>query len=159
MKGAALLFLSREPDGKAPVERVRLDTLVARLVEDHEHLLAGREARFVVGESAPLWLGCPEAIVRIVVGNLLRNAAENSFHGEIAVRLEDGRLSVQDSGTGFDTVAAARRYTQALRESAKQGGGQGLGLFLTRRICERFGWTMRITSDPAQGTLVELIFP
>jgi len=156
---AALLFLSREPDGKAPVERVRLDTLVARLVEDHEHLLAGKEARFVVEDLAPLWLDCPEAIVRIVVGNLLRNAAENSFAGDIVVGLAGGRLRVQDSGAGFDTVAAARRYTQALRESAKQGGGQGLGLFLTRRICERFGWTMRITSDLARGTSVELIFP
>ena len=90
---------------------------------------------------------------------MLRNAAENSFSGDITVALTGGCLSVQDSGAGFDTVEAARRYTQALRESAKQGGGQGLGLFLTRRICERFGWTMRITSDPAQGTLVELIFP
>jgi len=156
---AALLFLSREPDGKAPVERVRLDTLVARLVEDHEHLLAGKEAHFVVEEMAPLWLDCPEAIARIVVGNVLRNAAENTFAGEIVINLAGGHLRVQDNGTGFDTVAAARRYTQALRESAKQGGGQGLGLFLTRRICERFGWTMRITSDPAQGTLVELMFP
>ncbi len=156
---AALLFLSREPDGKAPEERVRLDTLVARLVEDHEHLLAGKQARFVLQEMEEHWLACPEAIVRIVAGNVLRNAAENSFEGEISVRLAGGRLSVHDCGAGFDTVAAARRYTQALRESAKQGGGQGLGLFLTRRICERFGWTMRITSDTAQGTLVELAFP
>lgn len=154
---AALLFLSRE-DGKAPLETTRLDALVLTLIDDHRHLLEGKDAHFVVEALAPLTVNCPEAIARIVVGNLLRNAAENSYQGDIRVRLVDGRLSIQDSGAGFDTVAAARRYTQALRKSAKQGGGQGLGLFLTRRVCERFGWTLTISSNPAHGTLAEMTF-
>jgi len=154
---AALLFLSRE-DGKAPLETTRLDSLVMTLIDDHQHLLDGKHAHFVVDALEPLTVNSPEAIVRIVVGNLLRNAAENSYQGSIEVRLAGGRLSIQDSGEGFDTVAAARRYTQALRNSAKQGGGQGLGLFLTRRVCERFGWTLKVSSNPAHGTLAEMIF-
>ncbi|TWI67411.1 signal transduction histidine kinase [Pseudoduganella lurida] len=156
---SALLYLSREPDGRVLTETTRLDTLVTVLVEDHQHLLERKEVRFVVGRLDPLSLACPEALVRIVVGNLLRNAAENSFRGTIAVTLADRRLAIQDSGSGFDTVAAARRYTQALRGSTRLGGGQGLGLFLTRRVCERFGWTLAIASDPARGTLVEMQFP
>lgn len=156
---AALLYLSREPDGKAPVETTRLDALVTALVDDHAYLLAGKEATFQVGVLQPLWVGSPEAIVRIVVGNLLRNAAENSWQGTIAVNLHGECLSIQDSGPGFDTAAAARRYTQALRNSTKLGGGQGLGLFLTRRVCERFGWTLIMSSDASRGTLAELRFP
>ncbi|GGX94611.1 sensor histidine kinase [Massilia dura] len=156
---AALLFLSREAEARAPVEAIRLDSLAAVLVDDHEHLLQGAQASFVVAELQPLWVECPEAIARIVVGNLLRNAAENSHEGAITVTLADHCLSIQDNGAGFDTVAAARRYTQALRDSTKQGGGQGLGLFLTRRICERFGWTLTISSNPGSGTLAELRFP
>ncbi|WP_306397096.1 sensor histidine kinase [Telluria beijingensis] len=154
---AALLFLSRE-DGKAPLETTRLDSLVTTLIDDHQHLLDGKSAHFVVETLEPLTVNCPEAILRIVVGNLLRNAAENSYQGAIRVRLAGGRLGIQDSGEGFDTVAAARRYTQALRNSAKQGGGQGLGLFLTRRVCERFGWTLTISSNPSHGTLAEMTF-
>ena len=154
---AALLFLSRE-DGKAPLETTRLDALLLALIDDHRHLLDGKDAHFVVEALEPLTVNSPEAIARIVVGNLLRNAAENSYQGAIRVSLAQGRLSIQDSGAGFDTVAAARRYTQALRTSAKQGGGQGLGLFLTRRVCERFGWTLAISSDPAHGTLAEMTF-
>lgn len=156
---AALLFLSREADARTPVEITRLDTLIALLVDDHEHLLQGEQASFVVAEVQQFWVECPEAIIRIVVGNLLRNAAENSHQGPIRIRLTGGCLSIQDQGKGFDTVAAARRYTQALRDSTKQGGGQGLGLFLTRRICERFGWTLKISSNPGSGTLAELRFP
>ena len=156
---AALLFLSREADGNTPLESTRLDALIAVLVDDHAHLLDGKDARFEVEELQPLWVDSPEAILRIVVGNLLRNAAENTWQGAIRIRLADGRLTVQDSGAGFDTVAAARRYTRALRDSAKQGGGQGLGLFLTRRVCERFGWRLTMSSHPGQGTLAELRFP
>lgn len=155
---AALLFLSREPNGVALSETTRLDRLVAVLVDDHAHLVQRKSARFVVEALQPLSLNCPEAIARIVVGNLLRNAAENTYDGAITVRLVDGRLSIQDSGAGFDTVAAARRYTQGLRDSTKHGGGQGLGLFLIRRVCERFGWRLHISSDPARGTLAEMEF-
>ncbi|SFU83153.1 hypothetical protein [Pseudoduganella namucuonensis] len=46
----------------------------------------------------------------------------------------------------------------SLRNSAKLGGGQGLGLFLTKRICERFGWSLTIDSTIAEGTLAQLRF-
>jgi signal transduction histidine kinase len=156
---AALLFLSREADHAAPVETTRLDALLTLLVDDHRHLLDGKAARFTVEQLQPLWVDCPEAILRIVVGNLLRNAAENTYQGDICIRLAESRLAIQDSGAGFDTLEAARRYTRALRDSTKQGGGQGLGLFLTRRVCERFGWRLTMASHPGQGTLAELTFP
>ena len=155
---AALLFLSREADASAPLETTNLGSLVAVLVEDHQHLLAGKNVQFVVEELETQWVSCPQAILRIVVGNLLRNAAENSHQGEIRIKLAEGCLRIQDSGEGFDTVAAARRYTQALRESTRYGGGQGLGLFLTRRVCDRFGWTLTLSSDPRHGTLAQMVF-
>lgn len=156
---SALLFLSREEVPGAPQETIQLDVLITPLVEDHGHLLQGKSAAFVIEALQPLGVQCPDAMVRIVVSNLLRNAAENSFDGVIGISLTGNCLRIQDSGAGFDTVAAARRYTQALQESTKQGGGQGLGLFLNRRICERFGWSLKISSEPSSGTLAELYFP
>ena len=153
---AALLYLSREPDGHMPHESTRLDALLEVLVAEHRHLLEGKQVQYVLGPAAPCWVPAPEAMVRIVIGNLLRNAAENSYEGVIDVRLEDGCLSVRDCGAGFDTVAAARRYSAALRNSAKLGGGQGLGLFLTKRICERFGWSLTVSSTVSEGTLAQL---
>ncbi len=47
-----------------------------------------------------------------------------------------------------EALAAARRYTQALRTSAEQGGGQGLGLFLTRRVCEHLNaWGTQLSPE------------
>lgn len=155
---SALLYLSREPDGQALNESTRVDALLEVLVADHRHLLGGKLVDYVLDEVEPKWVQAPEAMVRIVIGNLLRNAAENSYEGAIVVALQAGCLTVRDCGIGFDTVAAARSYSMSLRNSAKLGGGQGLGLFLTRRICERFGWSLSITSTVSKGTLAELRF-
>jgi signal transduction histidine kinase len=155
---AALLYLSREPDARAPAETTRVDALLEVLVADHRHLLEGKLVDYTLETFAPLWVNAPEAMARIVIGNLLRNAAENSYEGEIHVVLHGGCLSVRDCGTGFDTVAAARRYSLSLRNSVKLGGGQGLGLFLTKRICERFGWTLAVESTISKGTLAQLRF-
>ncbi|MGX1171650.1 ATP-binding protein [Pseudomonas sp. R151218B TE3479] len=155
---SALLFLSREPDQLNPVEHTRLDTLTAALMEDHEHLLQGAGAAFVIAEFDPVVLDCPEAMVRIVVSNLLRNAAEHSNEGPIRISLTAHRLSIQNGTEGFDAAETARRYTRAMLDTREQGGGQGLGLFITRRICERFGWNLKISSTAANETVAELHF-
>ncbi|MCC8553791.1 hypothetical protein [Xanthomonas hortorum] len=45
-----------------------------------------------------------------------------------------------------------------MKHSVKQGGGSGLGLFLTQRICERFGWRLHLESTIAEGTLAMIDF-
>lgn len=154
----ALLYLSREPDGNAKVETTRVDLILQELMQDHEHLLAFKPARFVLVECVSLSVEAPEAMVRIVIANLLRNAAENTQKGDVTVSLTPQRLRVSDSGEGFDPVEAARSYSAALQTSMKPGGGRGLGLFLTKRICERFKWSLAISSAVSKGSVVDIRF-
>jgi len=60
-----------------------------------------------------------------------------------------------DSGSGFDPVEVARRYRESLRAAAPIRG-QGLGLFLISRICDRFGWKFSIENLPFSGTRARL---
>ena len=55
-------------------------------------------------------------------------------------------------------MEAARSYSAALQSSMKPGGGRGLGLFLTKRICERFKWSLALSSSVNQGAVVEVRF-
>ncbi len=155
---SALLYLSREPDGNTKTETSRVDLILQELMQDHEHLLAFKPARFLLVDCVSLSVNAPEAMVRIVIANLLRNAAENTQKGEVTVSLSRERLRVADSGEGFDAVEAARSYSAALQSSMKPGGGRGLGLFLTKRICERFKWSLAISSEVNKGSVVEVRF-
>jgi signal transduction histidine kinase len=154
----ALLYLSREPTPAEREEITVLHGLLPDLVHDHLYLVSAKPVEYRVNDLEPLTLRAPESMVRIAVGNLLRNAADHTYVGEIRVSLVKDRLYIRDSGEGFDTAKAAEHYTASLRYSVKQGGGSGLGLFLTRRICERFGWRLHLESSIPEGTLAMIDF-
>jgi signal transduction histidine kinase len=154
----ALLYLAREPEPQDGVADVALlHEILPRLVRDHEHILRGKSAQLSVGvaEIAPTFIAAPEAMLRIAISNLLRNAIENTEVGYIEIALEGGVVCVTDSGSGFDPVEAARRYRDSLRSPGRVRG-QGLGLFLIGRICDRFGWKLSIEPLALGGTRARL---
>jgi signal transduction histidine kinase len=152
----ALLYLARETSSTdGPQEITALHTLLPKLICDHEHLLVGKPVRFEIKQLAPTIIDASEAMVRIAVGNLMRNAVENTAAGCIEVSLQDGVVGITDSGSGFDPVEVARRYRESLRAAAPIRG-QGLGLFLISRICDRFGWQFSIENLPLSGTRARL---
>lgn len=152
----ALLYLAREPVADArPADVTALHELLPRLVRDHEHLLRDKDARLHAGVLEPTFVAVPEAMLRIAISNLVRNAVENTGSGSVELSLAGGVVTVTDSGRGFDPVEAARRYRDSLRNAAPTRG-QGLGLFLIGRICERFGWTLSIDPGAHGGTQARL---
>lgn len=152
----ALLFLARESEaGSGPEEVSVLHELLPRVVEDHQHLLGQATTALRIGQLDPTIVAAPEAMVRIAVSNLTRNAIENTDTGYVELSLRDGIICVTDSGSGFDPVEAARRYRESLRHGAP-ARGQGIGLFLIGRICDRFGWKLSIDSTAMGGTRAAL---
>ena len=152
----ALLYLAREtPPAAGPQEITAIHTLLPQLVADHEYLLQDKPVRLRAIDLEPTIIEAPEAMVRIAAGNLIRNAVENTSEGCIDVSIQDGVICISDSGSGFDPVEAARRYRDSLR-SAMPIRGQGLGLFLISRICDRFDWHFSIENLPMNGTRAKL---
>lgn len=152
----ALLYLAREPSSRPePMEITVLHDLLPRLLADHEYLLGDKPAKLRLGEVEPTFIAAPEAMVRIAVSNLIRNAVESTEDGEIELSLRACVISVTDSGSGFNPVEAARRYRETLRQSAPIRG-QGLGLFLIGRICDRFNWKLTIEQAAGGGTRAAL---
>lgn len=152
----ALLYLAREtPPSAGPQEITAIHMLLPKLVADHEYLLADKPVRLRAIDLEPTVIDAPEAMVRIAVGNLIRNAVENTSEGCIEVSIQHGVICISDSGSGFDPVEAARRYRDSLR-AAMPIRGQGLGLFLISRICDRFGWHFSIETLPLSGTRARL---
>jgi signal transduction histidine kinase len=152
----ALLYLAREASlSAAPQELTAVHMLLPKLVMDHEYLLADKPVRFRVLDLEPTLIEAPEVMVRIAVGNLIRNAVENTSEGCIEISFKDCVICISDSGIGFDPVEAARRYRDSLR-AAMPIRGQGLGMFLISRICDRFGWHFSIETPPLSGTRARL---
>jgi signal transduction histidine kinase len=46
-----------------------------------------------------------------------------------------------------------------VRGEGHRRGGHGVGLTIVRRLSDRFGWPVTISSQPDVGTAVEIRFP
>jgi signal transduction histidine kinase len=90
------------------------------------------------------------------IRNLLLNGIHYTEPGRIEVRVEPGRLSVQDTGIGIPPQDLERIFERRFRGT--QSRGLGLGLYLVKRICDRLDWQVEVTSRSEQGARFDLFF-
>jgi len=151
-----LLILARDPARlNALSEPVALAQLLPDIVADHRHLCMGRELMVKADVLADVVILAPVGVVQAAVGNLLRNAIENSDRGVIEVSLSnEAVLSIEDPGHGMPPEQIAAVYARAAK--GERAFRSGIGLDLIQRLCEHLGWQFTIHSTPGQGTRVVL---
>ncbi len=103
-----------------------------------------------------------------ILFNLLSNAVKFTDEGRIEIRggrTADGRsiwFEVEDSGCGMDQETASRvfgRFEQASARTARQHGGTGLGLTISRRLAEMLGGSLGVVSEEGKGSTFRLEIP
>lgn len=111
----------------------------------------------------PLRLTADEAKFRQVVLNLLLNALAASPAGsEITLsadlQSDSGLLmfSIEDHGSGMTPEVLQQAMQPFFTTKAN---GTGLGLPISRRIVEQFGWTLNLESELGRGTRVMIHIP
>ncbi len=143
-----LIELARAEQHTAAPEDVRLDVLVADVVE------RARRNRPEVSYSVTLEpttvQGVPATIER-AVGNLLDNAAKWSQPGEsVEVELRGGQLVVRDHGPGIPEEDLPYVFDRFYRARAARGmPGSGLGLAIVRQVAESHGGD--VVAERAEG--------
>ncbi|MDR2838544.1 MAG: HAMP domain-containing histidine kinase [Azonexus sp.] len=144
------LQLARAKDGRATTgDGVTLAALAGQLAAIWQPEIAARGLNFTLrfdDEIAGLW---QPTLLRVVINNLLRNAAHYTEQGEIRLIVGDGGFRVEDTGPGITEEDMDKLFRPFVRGQHARGEGLGLGLSLARRICERQGW--RITASNLDG--------
>ena len=134
-----------------------LDELLPGIVEDHRHLTQDKDLALRLSLPQPVRITAPVVIVQAAIGNLLRNAIENSDRGVIDIRLDaDATVTISDPGHGMSPEEISRIYARLARDEGRDGGG--IGLDLIARLCEHLGWRLDIDSAPERGTIARLRF-
>lgn len=152
----ALLFLAREED-RSTATTCALDEVLRAAVDAHREAAANGALELHCEIAAPQAVGASAVMAHVVVGNLIDNAIQHAERGRIDVRLEPGRLVVQDTGKGIASEEMARVFDYRYR--GPQSRGMGLGLYLVKRICDRLGWHIQASSLPGAGTRFDVVFP
>lgn len=106
-----------------------------------------------------------------VIANLLGNAVKFTNQGEIRIQGDAEpdqsgrlrlRLSVCDTGIGIapqDQERIFEPFVQADMSNTRQYGGTGLGLSISRKLAQRMGGALLVSSTPGQGSCFTLEIP
>lgn len=113
-------------------------------------------------------LQADERLVRQMLLNLLSNAIKFTPEGgrvEIAAALlgeGDMAIRVRDSGIGMSDRQLQKvfePFSQGDSMRAREAGGSGLGLPITKRLVELHGGRIHLASRKSSGTTATLVFP
>ncbi len=103
--------------------------------------------------------------LKVVLKNLLGNAAKYTHVGLITVRTElrDGgvEFAVADTGIGIapELVPAIFEAFRQVGEGVPLQGGVGLGLYIVRRLLGELGGSVQVESEPGRGSTFRVFVP
>lgn len=143
----SLLHLARN---KADVDDgvvTNVNELVPDLLFEVEDTLDESAVVMNLQETASLLVNTQEATLRIVLGNLLRNAYMYTEQGQILVVIMSNAVSITDTGPGLTAEQQRRIFEPFYREDTLGGSGVGLGLALVKSTCENFDWELTVESE------------
>ncbi|MFF8093557.1 ATP-binding protein [Streptomyces sp. NPDC016675] len=136
------------------------DTAVAALLTAKSSLAAERRVALRVSDRTALDRLAPAdaADVATVVGNLVDNAVDaaaapgDGQEAWVEVELRQDatgvEIVVRDSGPGVAPELAREVFSHGFTTKAARQGERGIGLALTRLVCERHGGEISVTNTP-----------
>jgi signal transduction histidine kinase/CHASE3 domain sensor protein len=166
-----ILDLSKIEAGKLIIEPqpVELGDLVAGVAQQWPQPIRDGAVRLethVPDDIEPV-LADPGRLRQVLL-NLIDNAVKFTEHGAVRVSVEAcpgtrtaARIRVSDTGIGIppDRLAAVfESFEQAESSTSRNFGGTGLGLPISRALCELMGFRLTATSEAGRGSefVVEL---
>lgn len=161
-----LLTLARlEAASAAPALAVDLGALARRVAGELVYVALGRQQEITVLVDADCPVAANEALLGVLVRNLIDNALRYSPDGarvDVMVhRHANGAvLQVQDSGPGMAQDAIAHLGERFFRVLGNDQTGSGLGWSIVRRLLDVFGAEAQIgRSQELGGLLVRVYWP
>lgn len=158
-----VLQLSRRESGRP--ERMRLGPWLEDFAEEFTATLELQEGELEIGNMPETFeVRMDKSHLRQVLWNLCDNAVKYASEtGGILVELRADRLQsqgrpyveVRDHGLGVDTATAEKMFEPFYTE---RSGGTGLGLYISRELCELNRATLLHLDRPGGGSIFRIVF-
>jgi signal transduction histidine kinase len=154
---ADLAAVARVCRDDLPVEPVGLADAAREAAAEVNQLFPGHSIEYHFGELAPV-LTVSRLALRQVFVQLLRNAVQAAVPGR-PLRIDIGSRTgpaglefwVADNGRGVPAEQLPNLFLPF-----PPGGGTGLGLFVVRQIITNWGGTVRVESEPGEGSIATI---
>ncbi len=156
----ALLLLARE-ESPADVGPVRLISAIEDALDLVTDTLQARGIQTRIEVNRGLHVEANRSALALVLSNLVDNAVRYTNSGHVSFVYADGWLQIEDTGRGIPPDALPHVFERFYQVGAAHAAapGFGIGLSIVRKVCDRYGWSIRMESEPGSGTRVSLRLP
>ena len=146
---------------------IDLGTTCEAAIERMHAVARLRGVKIDFATNGPVRLAADPDDLELVWSNLLENAIRFSPSGEeVQLRArsngQQAYVEVEDNGPGIPEPELAHvfeRFHRSDRSRARDTGGYGLGLAISRALIEAYGGTITPKSSPGQGTRMVVHLP
>lgn len=169
-----ILDLSKIEAGKVEIEHTAfspqkcVDEVCAFFADQAR--AASLKLDFRIDPGVPMFVNGDESRVRQILVNLIGNALKFTERGGVTVQLSCSRgeqadggtrrtarlfFAVSDTGVGIPAEKLAllfQPFTQVDSSARRRRDGTGLGLLISKRLCELMGGTVSVESRPGEGS-------
>ncbi len=132
---------------------------------------AGLKLDMKVDPNVPVFINGDQSRFRQVLMNLVGNAIKFTENGGVEVRISSTRSSqvdadgmcglrlfaeIKDTGIGIPPERITelfKPFNQMDSSSTRRRGGTGLGLVISKRLCELMGGAISVDSTPGEGSI------
>ncbi|WP_430473138.1 sensor histidine kinase [Thalassospira lucentensis] len=150
-----LLWLGRENTPLSETETLNFPAFIEQEISDLSYLMEGKHVTCSFTPDHPdTLIAVSRPALMIVVSNLIRNAFQHTPKGQVTITLTGSEIRVEN------TISTCNGQCTTPQ-------GEGIGLHLVRRICERLDWDctpthlanggMSVTFDPGADKLVQSV--
>lgn len=153
-----LLLLAREESSPLPEDDVLINDLLSNLIEQVGRAVTNDKISVEIEQNCLLSVPAAEKVLSILLTNLLRNAFSYTQAGTVCITIDENRVTIADTGIGMEQKQLKQVFEPFYRVQETQNG-HGLGLTIVKRLCNRFGWKLKIRSKPGEGTAISVVFP
>lgn len=161
LEGWTRQLLTYARPANAHIEAVDVNAVLREALDGFRRDLErhGTRSRLDLAPELPPISGEP-AILQQLFGSLIANSIEAMprdgeivLHSHFDAEINQVVVEVRDNGPGLSADAASQAFMPFFTSKAK---GLGLGLPLVRRVIERLGGSVTLSSQPGSGTTVRM---
>jgi signal transduction histidine kinase len=133
--------------------------IAEQVVVNYRPLVGERQLSITLDVQKQLRVIAPEAVIAVVLGNLVGNAVRYTTEGEVRVEVGLGEVQILDTGPGIAEEELPHVFDRHFRGRQTAGTkGSGLGLSIVKRLCDLYGWGLHFQNRSSGGLAVTVAF-
>jgi signal transduction histidine kinase len=152
----ALLALTRDLPTSNAQQSIALQPLVDEILQPMAAEIRARQISIENRLTSDISVDADPTLLTVVLTNLIRNAVKHGQQSSIEIDIQASILSITDNGIGIDSEDLQHIFDFKFRGQHSQG--YGVGLYISKLICDYQGWSLDLVPNPQGGIIVRVNF-